>query len=239
MNIELIILILASTLALVLYIILVKNNNNNKENLVISKHFNRKKTDKILKQKSTKIRGNSKTPIYIIDNFLSDNDCDQIIQSAEGKMVNSPLTRYDPNDPNFRTSKTSYFQGIGNQDLIEQKICKEIQLSNDDSENSQIQHYRVGNHFKPHWDFFDPEIDKDFILDGGQRTWTFMVYLNNVEGGGSTKFIELNETIHPKKGTAVIWCNLQENGEPDKNTLHQGSNVEKGEKWIITKWFVK
>ena len=66
-----------------------------------------------------------------------------------------------------------------------------------------------------------------------------MVYLNNVKKGGETVFNMLNETIVPKTGRAVIWCNLHANGSPDINTKHQGTPVIEGEKWIITKWFLQ
>ena len=64
-----------------------------------------------------------------------------------------------------------------------------------------------------------------------------MTYLNNVEEGGETHFPELGETIVPKLGRAVIWYNLDKNGDLDRDTLHQGKPIIKGEKYIITKWF--
>ena len=104
------------------------------------------------------------------------------------------------------------------------------------SELPQVQHYNVGDEFKAHWDFFDPSIDKSFY-DNGQRTWTFMVYVTDVEEGGETYFTKLDETIKPQKGRGVIWCNIKENSDMDRNTMHQGKPVVKGEKGIITKWY--
>lgn len=212
-----------------------------KENLKINKHLlpvplKRKETERILEKNASQILGTKETPIYIIDNFMSDEECDGIIKSSQGKLVPSPLTRQDPNDPNFRTSETCYFDGSGNQTDIERKITKKIGLQKSNTEDSQIQHYRVGNEFKAHWDYFDPNEDGDFLKDG-QRTWTFMVYLNDVKKGGETEFVKLKQIVYPKKGTAVVWCNIKEDGTPDEMTMHQGSPVMDGEKWIITKWF--
>ena len=33
------------------------------------------------------------------------------------------------------------------------------------------------------------------------------------------------------------WNNLQEDGTPNRNTLHEAIPVDVGSKWVITKWF--
>jgi prolyl 4-hydroxylase len=214
-----------------------------KEKLSLPKHLTavplkRKHTEKILAKHASQIVGTKETPIYIIENFMSPEECDGIIKSSQGKLVPSPLTRQDPNDSAFRTSETCYFDGSGNQGDIERKIIEKINLHQCNTEESQIQHYRVGNEFKAHWDYFDPKEDGEF-LKNGQRTWTFMVYLNDVEKGGETEFVNLKQNVYPKKGTAAVWCNIKEDGTPDEMTMHQGSPVLEGEKWIITKWFLQ
>ena len=216
-----------------------------KENLSLPKPkhlipvpFNRQINDTILKNAATQIIGTKKSPIYIIDNFLSPQECQAVIESAKGKMVPSPLTRQDPDDPGFRTSETCYFDGTGIQNAIEQKIIDKINLHQSNTEDSQIQHYRKGNEFKAHFDYFDPDVDGEFLKQG-QRTFTFMVYLNDVKKGGHTDFVKLQQTVYPKEGRAVVWCNIKDDGTPDDMTMHQGSPVELGEKWIITKWFLQ
>ena len=101
---------------------------------------------------------------------------------------------------------------------------------------SQVQRYRAGQQFKPHWDYFDRDADAPFWRKG-QRTWTFMVYLSGCEGG-CTRFAELGEALAPLVGRAVIWCNLDAGGRPDPMTLHTGSPVAGGEKFIITRWYL-
>ena len=199
--------------------------------------YDRTHVDDLLTKKATKILGTSITPIYIIDNFLPDEYCEYIIHTCDNKMEPSPLTRYDPNDPDFRTSKTCYFEGEEIQNELEDYMIETLGVDDLKCESSQLQHYLVGNEFKAHYDYFDPDVDPSF-LKNGQRSWTFMVYLNDVTKGGTTNFPELNEVIYPKKGRAVIWCNITADKKLDSNTLHQGSPVEEGEKWIITKWFL-
>ena len=107
------------------------------------------------------------------------------------------------------------------------------------AEQTQVQYYQPTNEFKAHTDFFTPNTTEWEVYAGklGQRTWTVTVYLNDVEKGGHTDFLKLGLSIKPKRGTAVIWNNLDSEGNGNQETLHRGSKVVKGEKYIITKWF--
>lgn len=196
--------------------------------------FLREKFHNTFIKKSSAIKGTKNTPIFIMDNFLSDTECTELISSCKNDLIESPLTRFQEN---FRTSETCHFSDKDIQVHIENKITKLLNLDDQKTEKAQIQYYKIGKEFKPHYDYFDPEVDPDYLVNG-QRSWTVMIYLNNVEEGGCTYFPELKEEIQPKKGRLVVWCNLDNKGKMDKNTLHQGLPVIKGEKWILTKWFL-
>ena len=211
----------------------VSNYHHNKKNMRIHRRLAREGMNV----------GDEDTPVYVIENFLSPSECSDIIKSTQGKMSPSTLTHYS-GDKDFRTSKTCYFDKMDTkQNIIEEKICKIMGLSQNTCEPCQIQHYNVGNQFKAHHDYFHPgteEFEK-FAGDNanyqGQRTWTFTVYLNDVDKGGDTEFVTLNTPVHPVVGRAVVWYNLKEDGSPNERTMHRGTPVEKGEKYIITKWF--
>jgi prolyl 4-hydroxylase len=157
-------------------------------------------------------------------------------------MTLSTLTRAST-DPEYRTSETCYFEGTPIQTHINKKICDFMGINNNMSEPCQIQHYKLGKQFKEHYDFFHTgEEFEEFAGDAssyqGQRTWTFMVFLNNVKKGGETEFISLNNLhVTPTTGTAVVWNSLNEDGTTNDRTLHQGKPILGGEKYIITKWF--
>jgi prolyl 4-hydroxylase len=65
---------------------------------------------------------------------------------------------------------------------------------------------------------------------------TLIMYLNSTEKGGETIFPDANVAITPKKGNAVLFYNCLPCGKEDPLTLHGGSPVVQGEKWIATKW---
>jgi prolyl 4-hydroxylase len=66
----------------------------------------------------------------------------------------------------------------------------------------QGQRYAVGQEFKAHTDYFEPD-GRDFhkfCSVAGQRTWTFMIYLNDVEAGGATRFKVIDKMFKPETG---------------------------------------
>ncbi|KLE33114.1 prolyl hydroxylase family protein [Aurantiacibacter gangjinensis] len=103
----------------------------------------------------------------------------------------------------------------------------------------QGQRYAVGQEFKGHTDFFEPngpDFDK-FCSVAGNRTWTFMIYLNDVEAGGGTRFKVIKKTFQPETGKLVCWDNHRADGSLNTATLHHGMKVRKGVKYVITKWY--
>ena len=76
---------------------------------------------------------------------------------------------------------------------------------------------------------------KEAIEKSGNRTWTAMIYLNDVEEGGETKFTKINFSSKPERGKLLIWQNTN-NGQNVDNSMHCGMPVIKGEKFVLTKW---
>lgn len=179
--------------------------------------------------------------LHLVQDFLTAEECQRIIDKAKNKFRPSDITtaEYEP-DKNYRTSQTHDFDPQDQfYQQIDRKISQLVELPLDYAEATQVQHYRRGNEFKQHTDYFEPHsLEWDtFAAENGQRTWTVTVYLNHVAEGGHTDFLRLGVSIKPQPGMAVAWNNLDEFGRGNPDTLHQGSKVTRGEKYIITKWF--
>jgi prolyl 4-hydroxylase len=178
--------------------------------------------------------------VYTLDNFLSAKDCERLVGLINHHLRPSPLS-YDPADAHFRTSRTCYLSDLRSPVAldIDTRICKTLGIRAEYGEGIQAQRYDVGQQFKPHWDFFKPGTREYLRFAGmrGNRTWTFMVYLNEGMEGGGTRFTELDHTVRPKTGMALMWNNLHEDGSPNPATMHSGEPVISGHKVIITKWF--
>ena len=60
------------------------------------------------------------------------------------------------------------------------------------------------------------------------------MYLASSDEGGATIFPDIGFSVAPIKGNAVFFN--YDIPAPESLTLHGGAPVERGEKWIATKW---
>jgi prolyl 4-hydroxylase len=106
-------------------------------------------------------------------------------------------------------------------------------------ETMQAQRYEPGQYYKEHWDFFMPGTPENRLYCEwmGQRTWSTMIYLNDVETGGETYFKHLKLKIKPQKGLLLAWNNLYKNGLPNLKTMHEALPPVSGLKYAVTKWW--
>jgi prolyl 4-hydroxylase len=105
-------------------------------------------------------------------------------------------------------------------------------------EPSQILHYQVGQEFRQHHDFLDvsvPALARE-VAERGQRALTVLVYLNEGYAGGETAFPHLGRSFKGRKGDALVFWNVGEDGAPDARTLHAGTPPTQGEKWLFSQW---
>ena len=179
----------------------------------------------------------------VFDHLLSDTECDGLIALSKPKLKSSNVV--DPLTGDFtphhnRTSDGTYFQRAENAlvSKIEARIATLLGYPVENGEGIQVLHYTVAKEYKAHYDFFDPNTDggRQHMQRGGQRVATLIMYLNDVEAGGATFFPHANISIQPKKGSAVYFVNANQAGEVDPMSLHGGAPVQRGEKWIATKW---
>lgn len=178
--------------------------------------------------KVTKIKTKS-MKIYQIENFLSGEECTQLIE-----LVNKSNDRFQNND---FSRDTIYLPN--NLEIIRElnvRIHQLLNIPENKGEDIQFQLYNQGGYLPEHYDFFrtDNQNDIEQIQSKGQRKWTFLIYLNNVELGGDTHFIYENIKIKPKVGLAVYWTNIKK-GLPNFDSLHEGCQVINGNKYILTK----
>jgi len=179
-----------------------------------------------------------KADLRIVENFLNKDECTKLIQLIKSKLRPSQISNFET-DKRFRTSRTCDIGKMDNDIVseIDNRICNLLNIDSTYTEITQGQYYDVGQEFKAHTDYFEQSEFKLHCSETGQRTYTVMIYLNKVEEGGETCFIKLDKVLEPITGTAVIWNNLNPDGTPNSNTMHQAKPVLKGHKAIITKWF--
>ena len=177
--------------------------------------------------------------LFIVRGFLDPPTCAKLIEMVDAQRRPSTIAD-DIGIANFRTSETCdldwHVPVVGD---IDRKMADLLGLSLRASEPLQGQRYAPGQEFKPHTDTFEPG-GYDFLVhtaDRGQRTWTAMIYLNEPEDGGATRFKKIGKTVQPEAGKLLAWNNLLPDGRPNPATLHQGMKVRRGTKYVLTKWF--
>lgn len=177
--------------------------------------------------------------LYLLRDFLDDDDCRELIEVIDAGREPSRVLA-DSGDPEFRTSESCNLSSHHPlTKRIEGKIAEVMAIDPRCGETIQGQRYAVGQQFKAHHDFFHvsepywPDQEKN----GGQRNWTAMMFLNAVEEGGHTLFPTAKVKIVPRKGNLLVWNNLDEAGNPNPVSLHQGMPVTAGVKYVITKWY--
>ena len=185
--------------------------------------------------------------LYVVDNFLSNDECDAFIEASKGKL--KPSTVISPGkhiQHESRTSENCWIEHDANEIVheVSKRFSILVQMPIRNAEQYQLVYYKKGTEYKPHFDSFDYETDdgKTNWEPGGQRMITVIAYLNDVEEGGETGFPELGIDIPPKKGDAVVFHNtlpIDAGAHPKihPRSLHGGMPVLKGEKWMVNLWF--
>ncbi|TWO68883.1 2-oxoglutarate-dependent dioxygenase [Caenimonas sedimenti] len=179
--------------------------------------------------------------IVVFGNLLSDEECDALIALAKPRLARSltVATKTGGEEVNAdRTSNGMFFQR-GEHEVVrrlEQRIARLVNWPEENGEGLQILQYGPGAEYKPHYDYFDPvEPGTPTILKrGGQRVATLVMYLGEPTKGGGTVFPDIHLEVAPKRGNGVFFS--YDRAHPSTKTLHGGSPVLAGEKWIATKW---
>ncbi|MEO8175886.1 MAG: 2OG-Fe(II) oxygenase [Sphingomicrobium sp.] len=177
--------------------------------------------------------------LFIFRDFLEPTQCVELIARIDARRRPSEIAD-DIGVAAFRTSETCDLDW--NDPLVaavDRKIADLLGLPLNVSEPLQGQRYAPGQEFKPHTDTFEPSgaAYYEHCADTGQRTWTAMIYLNQPDDGGATRFKVIGKTVQPETGKLLAWNNLLPDGAPNPAALHHGMKVRRGTKYVLTKWF--
>jgi len=180
-----------------------------------------------------------KAELYAVGQFFSPEDCGRLMAMIDA--VAKPSLAYDIEYASGY--RTSYSGDLDPHDPFVKKVQRRLDdllgIDPGFGETIQGQRYQPGQEFQAHTDWFPGgtsywEYEKS---RGGQRSFTAMAYLNPVEEGGATDFPRLGLAVQPKPGALLIWNNSDTEGVPNPFTIHAGTPVVRGTKYIITKWY--
>lgn len=187
------------------------------------------------------IKNDKNLIIFTIENLLKEEECDYLCTIIQKNNTRSMVASNEKGIARYDEGRTSSTSTLSDADpivsIINKRISDELNVPQEHGESFQGQVYEVGQEFRHHTDYFTEDTYPNHCLHSGQRTWTCMIYLNDVEEGGFTDFPHINTTFKPRKGMAVVWKNSDGTGKEYTASFHAGLPVIKGKKIIITKWF--
>ena len=125
--------------------------------------------------------------------------------------------------------------------MIGEKIAEQVGIPLENAEAYQVIYYDKTQEYRQHYDgwlFDGSEKSRRNMKYGGQRMKTALVYLNDVNAGGGTKFTKLNLEVNAEKRKLLVFENVY-SGTNKRHELseHAGMPVIEGEKWAFNLWF--
>ena len=179
--------------------------------------------------------------IVILGAMLSHDECDELLELARPRLARSETLELATGGNEVheaRTSRGMFFDREENPlcARIERRIAEWFGWPLENGEGLQVLHYGPGAEYKPHYDYFDPAQPgtAPVLKRGGQRVASVVMYLNTPRRGGGTVFPDVQFEVAAVTGNAVFFS--YDRPHPATHSLHGGSPVIEGEKWVATKW---
>lgn len=176
--------------------------------------------------------------------FASREECDHLVHKMGGALRKAGEYRRAGRDND--DAEVLYFSGSGQAvnamaadsvvRVMERRIAGMTGWSPRALEPCSVIRYLPGEEYRPHVDFFSAEqIERDRREGrdfGGQRVATFLVCLRPPEAGGETVYEKAGLRVAGRHGLGVLHYNVTPDGQPDPLSLHTGTPVQRGEKWL-------
>jgi len=166
--------------------------------------------------------------------FLSNAECEHIARASVDLLAPSVVIDPRSGQPVPNPIRTSYGMVIGptREDLVIRAINHRIAMLSgtltDQGEALSVLRYGPGQQYRLHLD--------TIAGAANQRIKTVLLYLNQGFTGGETAFPDLNLTITPRIGDAILFDNADDAGTPYPRSRHAGLPVTRGYKWLATRW---
>ncbi|XP_070207382.1 prolyl 4-hydroxylase subunit alpha-3-like isoform X1 [Littorina saxatilis] len=186
--------------------------------------------------------------VSLFYNIVHDTEIDNIKQFVKGRMFRGQVGQgKDAKTAKIRTSDLGWVHDreLETTKTVSQRVKvitglevdQRAPLGPSSAEAMQVVNYGLGGHYDAHMDPFENPSTCGMLKQSGNRIATFLMYLTDVEKGGSTVFLNSAISVSPIKGMALFWYNYAPAmEEEDKLTKHAGCPVLIGQKWIANKW---
>jgi len=188
--------------------------------------------------------------IALVDNFVSDAECDVIVAAARPRLTRATHAHEGDlshvsaaRDSQQATVRPAHRNQRDLNDPIARVKARTVALANflsnyslqlDGQEDLMAVQYNPGQQYMLHC---DGSCDGSPFVSGG-RIATVLMYCVVADGGG-TSFPNAGVHVTPSRGQAVYFHFRgpdRESNMEDWHTEHSGCPVKDGEKWVVTQW---
>tara|TARA_B100000925_G_scaffold67913_1_gene46687 strand:- start:524 stop:1129 length:606 start_codon:yes stop_codon:yes gene_type:complete len=191
------------------------------------------------------IYDNDKQMIAVVHDFVSEEECEEILAHTWQNMEKSSVASKDGKGQTHsgRTGSNTWLQHDASPLIqgVADRISQMVRMPLDNAEPFQVVHYTENQEYGYHYDSFDEGDDVDYegyTKNGGQRLITVLGYLRDVPKGGETGFNHLGVNIQPRRGSVIVWWNVEPNTtKREIKSQHAGLPVLEGEKYAFNLWF--
>jgi len=174
--------------------------------------------------------------VALLEGVLSPAECEALIEAARPQLeraeIVDPVTGVCRPDP-ARASDGAPLDlaALAHLASIGPRLAWLMGSQPSHAETLQVLRYGVGGEYQPHVDTFNVP-----SAAGGQRVATLVIYLRDVDRGGTTAFPELGLQVAPSCGMGIYFAYGDAQGRTDPRLLHAGMPLLGGEKWVATQW---
>jgi prolyl 4-hydroxylase len=171
-------------------------------------------------------------------NIINEEEANYILKMAKDNYAESNvLGGYNRDIRKSETAQLSKDDSVINS--VISRVCKMTGYSVDHAEDLQVVKYQPNGFYHGHHDSCcdDSKECKKFLVGGGHRVRTMVIYLNEDFEGGATRFINLDKDVKPPKYSGVLFHTLDAKSEKcHPKALHAGLPIDSGEKYIANVW---
>ncbi|MEM9970278.1 MAG: 2OG-Fe(II) oxygenase [Pseudomonadota bacterium] len=114
-----------------------------------------------------------------------------------------------------------------------------VRMPPEHCETSKLLRYEGEQLFDVHYDSYEEDgPSRDDFNKGGQRLFTSLCYLNDVDDEGQTAFPNLKIAVRPRLGRVLLFQNaLHGSNKTNPDSAHIGFGPGTGVKWVLTAWW--
>jgi hypothetical protein len=184
--------------------------------------------------------------IGVYDNYITPEECNKAIKLYEDQnKFNNTINRIRGEKASILQKQDQQFYAASNNMDIWWEELKSMMFNFDLAWHHYTENTGASAAYGEEFHYTTLKIQKTLPTEGyhiwhvehgkgfenSPRAFVFSVYLNDVEEGGETEFLNFSKRVKPKTGRIVIW-------PAAFPYVHRGNSPLSGEKYILTSWLM-